>query len=338
MSIEYAPQESRGGEWQVWADWASNPREYYRSCIIEALKTSDLPCWLADGASEQDLSEAGFDAKLVRPLLRVLQWWGWVRQGHAQKWYWTGGTTWWEHPGMGMDQGWHALPKLLYRQASERVPGLVEQEVLAGRSETLVNWLIGEVLPVREKTWLDIGAGRGQFSRALHANGAHAVMVDVVFGGNPPPSGVHCIQRNVFERFPDGQYDGISLLRFVESFPENQVRALLETCRQHLKPEGVIVLAGYFDEVSEEARMFALHVALNLPEGRTYQLADLCRLAGSAELVVSRTVREPILGYRAVMLKREPACEPPYHGGDETQSPGAYHHGHEVRQRRALLP
>lgn len=322
----------------MWADWASKPRAHYRACIVEALKTSGLPGLLESGATVSELIDAGFNARLLEPLLRILAWWGWARQGLFGRWYWTGGDGWLDRPGLGLDQGWHDLPKLLSRSALERTPGLVEQEMLADRSEKLVSWLTQELLPVRGQTWLDIGAGRGQFSRALQACGARPIMVDVVFGPDAPSSGIQCLQRNVFEEFPKGRYDGVALLRFVESFPEHQVRLLLDTCRQHLKPQGRLVLAGYFDEASEEGCMFSLHVALTQPRGRSYQVSDLSRIARSAQLVVSRTAREPVFGYCVMVLERQSVGEPPNRGGGETECPGAPQHNDEVRQARAVLP
>ncbi len=322
----------------MWADWASKPREHYRACIVEALKSSRLPLFLESGVTMAELVDAGFSARLLEPLLRILAWWGWACQDGRGHWYWTGGSAWLERPGLGLDHGWHDLPKLLSRQGSARTAGLVEQETLAARSEQLVIWLIRELLPVQGQTWLDIGAGRGQFSRALQARGASPTMVDVVFGPDTPPPGIPGLQRDVFEEFPEGRYDGIALVRFVESFPEHQVRSLLHTCRQHLKPTGRLVLAGYFDGASEEGLLFSLHVALTQPRGRTYQVSDLTRIARSTELVVARSIREPAFGYCAMVLERQPVGEPPDRSGGETECPGTRHDPDEVRQPRAVLP
>jgi len=306
-------------------DWTLLDLSFYRVAIMDAVSCSGLKEHLEHGVTVDELQNAGYQAAIVRPILRLLEIWGWVHSSDSDQWIWCSSQA-------------DLLSVLTARQARRwldlslalgnplaSTPNVVgsEQGILGKRSRALISWLLTLVGDVQGQQWLDIGAGPGLWASQLALGGAEVTLMDlpdvtVLWDLGTFHPGMRIYPGDVFKTFPDNLFDRIALIRFIENFSPVEVEKLFRVAYDHLAPQGALLIAGYWADDTVEAQLFSLQVAIHQTRGRCYALHDIIQLAKSAQLRPSQTASDPASGYGAVFLTKANVAYPPPNGGQKS--------------------
>lgn len=323
-------------------DWALCPDSFYRALVWYSAVRSGLWARLSGGTDVAGLTREGFHGPLVHSLLHLMEAWQWVRHDPV-----TGRWVVHQTPDDSMWAIMTAQQALLWAELPQRVRhgefdvesgGQGDQERLARRSKDLQDCLGRSIGWVSGQRWLDIGAGSGQLGLWLRHGGAEVTLADRSSVARQWSAEVrteaHCWTGDIFDAFPEGQYDGILVARFIEDFPPSSLQRLFSNCRRHLRTNGQMVIAGYFLDSRPSSRLFDIQVKLGTPGGRVYPLKLVERLARLAEFGPANTLTDPTSGY-SVLVFRPLALvgDPPHHGGDETHAPHSRDYHQEELQR-----
>ena len=97
--------------------------------------------------------------------------------------------------------------------------------------------------PVEGLRLLDLGCGKGRFSRALAARGARVVGLDLSPGMLAEASGIHCVCATA-RRLPFGPhcFDGIIAVEVFEHLDVRARGSVLQEAQRVLRPEGFLAI------------------------------------------------------------------------------------------------
>lgn len=327
---------------RVQVDWALQDRTFYQAAVLDAAVRSGLLKSLADGADVTTLVRKGFREPFLSAVLEILGGWGWVTQDEARRWTLCRVPDVYESV-LRVDhvRRWAALPDMLRPGAGlDFDVARAEQAWLNRHSCDLSAWILTQLGSLDGERWLDLGGGPGWLSRGLTARGAEVTIADLpavaAQWDAEATQGIEVWAGDIFSAFPPGSYDGIALVRFIESFPPQKLSSLFQRCGQHLREHGRLLVAGYFDNRSEASRLFDLHIRLDQPGGRVYAVEDIAALANSSQFGATKAITNSDNGYGILILKKGQVGQEPNDGGQESQPPDSCDDDQKVLHRRAL--
>jgi cyclopropane fatty-acyl-phospholipid synthase-like methyltransferase len=162
---------------------------------------------------------------------------------------------------------------------------------------------------VADSRWLDVGCGGGGLGLQLAQQGADVTLLDLPevvdqlskwLGEYSQRITVVC--GDIFDYLPPEPFDGIVMLRFIETFSRDQLQRLFSRVSRFLKPDGHLVIIGYVRGISAHAALFSLNQALHQSPGQCYGLGDLRTLAERSDLHFDQVLTETSAGYVTVLL------------------------------------
>lgn len=263
---------------RVLGDWAVLNETEYREILMEVAVRSGLYDWLRDGVLESAFYAWQSEAmtRVVEALCQV----GLVNYLPGTGYRWMGETP---NPQVifKWDQvrRWLSLAKRVnsnslsvddWNQAAHTLR-------LQSTAQSLVEWLIDIINPAPGSLWLDIGGGSDIWAQRLCQAGARAVVAEKpeVAAGIAEHPGVSCWAGDVFSNLPQGPFDGVTMIRFIDDWEPGMISALLTRVEKITKPNSRIFIVGYFMDRARYGALFDVNVMLNTDKGRCYKVQDL---------------------------------------------------------------
>lgn len=294
-------------------DWTHVPLEFYEDALLDAVVRSGLFTRLVRGTTRRALNRAfSCPERLLDAALAALRERDWISEDDdTGELHWTGKTEVSEALYRMYElRRWCLLAEYL-RPEPYTVPRAwllaADQSRLVATIRGMADELIAHLNPAPGSQWLDVGGGNGCLANALTQSGAHVTVVDrrEVFQGFPAafaPS-VTRVTGDILTSVPDGVYDGVVLLRFVECIPRHRLRDLLKTMTPHLRPHtGRIYIIGYLRHLSSAAGLFSLQTAIMDRGSGSYSLEEISCVAEHAGLHLARLENEGLQDYTLAEL------------------------------------
>lgn len=296
------------------ADWELLPSKFYEDMIIYSVVRGGLYKRLQQGVDRQALEQDFQHSELLRSIIEIL-----IARGLLKA---KGNHLVWSGPVpdgevlRSIDQlrEWMGLAERLVSEVVYDPQDQVDEVMFSQLEQTgtaLFPWVLEHISPERGSCWLDIGGGTGGFAYQLVLKGAQVTMVEkprvIAWIREKFPERARTLNLwdgNVLDALPEGQFDGVTLIRVIEDWKMGEVQRFLRRLARIVVSNGSVYIIGYFKEEKQpEHFYFDIHVRLTTP-GQSYDLDELSTVVDHAGFRVVQFISHPWAGYGAIQLKR----------------------------------